>query len=291
MLCAALLTLLGGCSTLRIAYAAGPDLSYWWLDRYIDFNREQAPKARDAIAQWFSWHRQTQLPDYAALLARAGNDIQADTTPARICAWQAELTSRTRTAFERIAPQAADVMLTVTPEQVQHLARRYGKYNDDFRDEYLQPDPAQRARANLKRTVDRAEELYGRLDEAQLAVLAEGLPRSPFDADVWFAERQQRQQAVLQILRRLRAENGTREQAMAALRVYADQLERSPRSEYRRYAENLQQFNCGLAARLQNSTTPVQRRRAVEKLAGWEGDLRALVAAVPDRTNRNGNAP
>lgn len=291
MLCVALVALLGGCSTLRIAYGAGPDLSYWWLDRYIDFNREQAPKAREAIAQWFAWNRQTQLPEYAALLARAGSEIQADTTPARVCVWQAELTTRARTAFERIAPQAADVMLTVTPEQVEHLARRYSKYNDDFRDEYLQPDPAQRARANLKRTVDRAEELYGRLDGAQVGSLTEWLSRSPFDADVWFEERQQRQQAVLQILHRLRADHATHEQALAALRAYADQFEHSRRAEYRRYAENLQQFNCTLAAWLQNSTTPAQRRRAAERLAGWEGDVRALATAAPDRTNRSGNAP
>lgn len=290
-LCAALLTLLGGCSTLRIAYGTGPDIAYWWLDGYIDFSREQTPKVREAIAQWFGWHRQTQLPDYAALLVRAEAEIQADTTPSRVCAWQTDLTSRARVAFERIAPQAAELMLTVTPEQVQYLTRRYAKYNEEFRDEYLQPDPAKRARANLKRTVDRAEQLYGRLNEAQIALLTESLQRSPFDPDVWLAERQQRQQAVLQMLRRLHAENAYRDQALAALRGYADQLERSPRADYRRYADNLLQFNCAFGARIQNSTTPAQRRQAADRLAGWAGDLRSLAAAAADKATRNGNGP
>ena len=43
-----------------------PDLVYWWLDRYIDFNDTQTPRVHEAIKQWFAWHRRSQLPDYAA---------------------------------------------------------------------------------------------------------------------------------------------------------------------------------------------------------------------------------
>ena len=275
----ALLALLGGCSALRIGYGTAPDLAYWWLDRYIDFNDAQTPRVREAIRQWFAWHRRTQLPDYAAQLARARLDVLADTTPARVCEWQGELVKRAHVAFDRIAPAAAEVMLTVTPEQIRYLDQRYAKFNDEFRDDYLQPDRAKRAEENLKRTVDRAETLYGRLEDAQRARITEGLARSPFDADVWFAERRQRQLDALQLLRKLTTESASREQALAALNGYVERLERSPREPYRRYAERLAEFNCAFAAGLHNTTTPAQRRTAANKLAGWEGDLRAIAAA------------
>ncbi len=279
-LCAALAT---GCSALRIAYGTAPDLVYWWADGYIDFNDEQTPRAREAIAQWFAWNRKTQLPDYAALLTRASTEVLADTTPAKVRAWQDELVPRLRLAFDRIAPPTADLMLTVTEPQVKHLERRYEKYNDEFRDDYLQPDPAKRARATLKRTVDNAEQLYGSLSDAQVALVTEMLGRSPFDPDVWFAERQRRQQAVVQMLRRLREQNATHDQALAALRAYTDSLERSPRPDYRRYADALAEFNWAFAARLHNSTSPAQRRRAADKLSGWADDLRAIAAAREPR--------
>ena len=60
-----------GCSALRFGYNQASDLAYWWLDGYVDFNDAQSVLARNAIASWFAWHRGTQLPDYAVLLARA----------------------------------------------------------------------------------------------------------------------------------------------------------------------------------------------------------------------------
>lgn len=274
-------TFLGGCSALRIGYGTAPDIVYWWLDRYIDFDDGQTPRVREAIAQWFDWHRRTQLPDYADQLARARRDVMADTTPARICAWQAEAVKRARLAWEQIAPDAAAVAMTVTPRQLAYLERRYDKYNVEYRDDFLQADPERRAEAALKRVVDRAESLYGGLDDAQRTRIADGLARSPFDPEVWFAERRLRQQDALRILRTAGRGGQTRDQTLMALNGYAERLERSPRVAYQRYASHLNEFNCAFAAEVHNVTTPAQRRRAADRLAGWEGDLRAVAAAKP----------
>ena len=277
---------LTGCSALRVGYSQAPDLMYWWLDRYVDFDGDQTPKVRDAIAQWFDWHRRSQLPEYADLLVRAQKEVLADTTPARVCEWQREVFRRARTAYERAEPAAADIVLTISPTQIAHLEKRYAKNNDEFRDEYLQAEPAQRAKKNLDRTLDRAEMLYGRLDDAQRSRVGEQLARSPFDPEAWLAERQQRQQDALRLLRSMGADGAmSREQAASGLRGFVDRIERSPRDAYRRYSERLTDFNCTLAANLHNGTTPAQRRTAAKKLANWEGDLRAIVA----QANRAGS--
>ena len=276
-----MLALLGACSALRIGYSQAPDLLYWWLDGYADFNGTQTPRVREALTQWLAWHRRTQLPDYANQLARMQTELPADTSAARVCEWQAELMRRADTAFDRAVPAAADILLTVTPQQIQHIEHRYAKFNDEYRAEYLQPDPRQRAEVTLRRTIERAETLYGRLADAQRAQIAEAQARSPFDPEVWFAERRQRQQDALNLLRKLGGDGAGREPAEAALRVYVQRLERSPREPYRRYAERLNEFNCGFAAALHNGTSALQRRAAAQKLAGWEGDARALAADVP----------
>ena len=280
LIIALLCVALGACSALRIGYSQAPDLSYWWLDRYVDFNSAQTPRVRDALQQWFAWHRRSQLPDYAALLARAQAELAADTTPARACEWQGEVVKRARTAWERAVPAVAELLPSLTLQQVQYIERRYAKVNEDFRDDYLQPDARKRAEAALKRTLERAESFYGKLNDSQRARIADMLPRSPFDPESWFAERQQRQQSIVSMLRQFNGDGAAREPVLAALRGQADQMERSPREPYRRYVERLNEFNCGFAANLHNSTTPAQRRHAADKLAGWEGDLRALVAAA-----------
>ena len=274
------LGLVSGCSMLRIGYSTAPELVYWWLDGYVDFDHAQSPKVRDAVARWFAWHRRTQLPDYAALLARARTEVLADTTAAHVCEWQADVIARARTALDQAVPDAADLVLTVTPQQIRHIEHRYAKKNDEFRNDYVQPDLRKRAEKTLERTVDRAEMLYGRLDEAQRERIAQALARSPFDPELWLAERRQRQQEALQMLRRLTNEDASPDQAQTALRAYVEHLQRSPRAAYRDYVARLDEFNCAFAAELHNSTSPAQRRAAEQKLAGWEGDLRALAAAA-----------
>jgi hypothetical protein len=270
--------LVSGCSSLRLGYATAPTLVYWWLDKYVDFNGAQTTQVHDAIAQWFTWHRRGQVPEYATLLARAEVEVEADTTGARVCEWQTELIHRADTAFDRIAPAAADIVLTLTPDQIAHIEKRYAKVNEEFTDDYLQPDPAKRAAATLKRTVERAETLYGRLDKSQRARMAAALARSPFDPELWLAERRARQREALDLLTRLTRERATREQVASALRTYVDHIERSPREAYRLYWERLSEFNCGFAATLHNSMSPAQRNHAAKTLAGWQADLRSIAA-------------
>ena len=275
------LAFVGGCSVLRISYNQAPDLLYWYLDGYVDFTSEQTPRVRDALTQFLGWHRRTQLPDYATQLARAQVEVLADTSGARVCDWQDELLVRAHTAFERAVPAIADVVMTITPQQIQHIERRQAKANAEFRDDYLQADARKRAELTLKRTVDRAETLYGKLTETQRELIAEGLSRSPFDPEKWIAERRLRQQEVLGLLRRTAAEGSGAEQVQAALKVYVQRIERSPREAYRRHNERLAEFNCAFAATLHNGMNAAQRRIAADKLAGWEGDLRALAADRP----------
>lgn len=268
--------LLGGCSAIRLGYAQAPELAYWWFDAYADFDDDQSVRVRRSLAQWFGWHRRSQLPDYAALLARAQGEVQADTSAGRVCGWWNELGERLDVAVEKAVPDIAGIVLTLRPEQFKHIERQYAKKNAEFRDEYLDGDAAERAAKNLKRTLDRAENVYGRLGDAQRDQMAKALAASPFDPVLWLAERERRQQDAIQMLRSLKAQNPTREQAEAAVRAYVQRIRRSPNEDYRRYQDRLTQFNCAFTASLHNGTTPEQRRRAVDKLKGWETDLRVL---------------
>lgn len=273
--------LLTGCSALRFGYNQAPELAFWWLDGYADFDEAQSRQARERIAQWFSWHRRSQLPDAAALLARMQSDVLADTSPDRACRWWSEWRQRAETAAEQALPGAADVVTTLTPAQIQHVERRYARNNDEFRRDFLDKDPARRLERSVERAVERAEFFYGTLDEGQRALVARGVAASPFDAEAWNAERVQRQQEALQLLRRLANPPAERDTALAALRAYMAHLWRSPREPYRRYQEKLEAYNCSFAASVHNSTTPAQRQAAAAKFKGWEVDLRAL-AASPD---------
>jgi hypothetical protein len=275
------LLLLGGCSAVRIGYNQAPTLAWWWLDGYMDFDAEQAPKVKEALNQWFAWHRTTQLPDYANLLAAAQVQVLQPATPQQVCRWADDLRQRLSLAFAQGVPMAAEQLPTLRPEQQAHLERRYRKSNRDFEDDFMQQEADERLKAAVKRTVDRAEMLYGRLDERQRQLVAAGVAASPFDPAAWLAERQAVQNDTLQTLARLTAGGpgrADRESNLAGLQALAARVQRAPPGPYRSYQQRLTEYNCAFIAQLHNSTTPAQRQTARSKLKGWEEDLRALAA-------------
>ena len=273
-----LMPLFVGCSAVRLTYNQGPFLAYWWLDGYADFNPEQAPRVKAALEAWFAWHRSTQLADYAQALA----DLQAladdSLSAAQVCqqvqAWQ----QRAERAFEQALPAIADHVRTLSAAQLRHIERQQAKKQADAEADYLQDDADARRKASLKRSVDRAESLYGSLTAPQRQMVAAELAHSPFKPELWLAERRQRQQDILRHLQQWSAERTDTAVVQVGLRQLGLAALASPRPGYQAYADAVAQANCALSAKLHNSSSPAQRQHAVAKLKGWEDDLRALMA-------------
>jgi hypothetical protein len=290
---AALALLLAGCSALRIGYGQAPTLAYWWIDGYVDVNGEQTPLIRNAVDRWFDWHRRTELPRYADLLARAQREaMQPQLTAQSMCAWRDVALGRLQSAIDQATPALAALMLSLTPEQIRHIELKLAKDGVTLRADFAQADRAERARAALKRTLERFEGFYGRLDDTQRERLAQLLAISSFDAERWLAERDRRNRELVQTLTQVttaaRGLDSASAQSLAVttVRTLAERAQRSPRADERAYQERLAQENCALTATMHNLMTPAQRRNARDKLKGWEDDLRALAGATAADASR-----
>ena len=272
----ALLPWIVGCSALRLTYNQGPLLAYWWLDGYADFNSEQAPRVKAALAQWFDWHRATQLPDYADVLAETRALLAGTVTPAQVCGQMQALQKRVATAFEQAVPAAATHLRSLTPEQLRHIEQQQAKKQAEYEADYLQDDPAERRKALQKRNIDRAETLYGSLTPAQRDLLVQAAGQSPFKPERWLAERRLRQQETLAHLRQWQSERTDTAMLQAGLRQLGAAALTSPRPAYQAYADRVADANCALGAAVHNAAGTEQRQHAQAKLKGWEDDLRAL---------------
>jgi hypothetical protein len=280
LLCA---LLLAGCSALRLGYNQAPELAYWWIDGYVDFTDEQSPRARESLRSLMAWHRKTQLPDYAGLLQSARQRAAAATDPAAVCAWADELTRLLDAVAQAAVPGSAEMLLTMTPAQVEHLARRLDKSRQELRDDFAQADRDARMKAAARRWTERLEGFYGALDEGQRQAVARAVDNSPFDPERWLAERRLRHEEMLASLRSFTAvPAGQRDvaAAQALARALFERAQRSPREDYRAYQRRLLDYNCGFLSQVHNATSESQRRSMQSRLEGWEGDVRALAAAA-----------
>jgi hypothetical protein len=273
----AALVLMAGCSTLRLGYNNAPQLSWWWLDGYFDFNSAQSKPVRQGLDTFFDWHRRTQLPQLADFLAATGSAILEPTTAEVSCGWFERGRALLNPTIDRAVLQWADIVPTLDDSNFKHLEQHHAKQMQEMRDEYLQADPAERRAASLKRSVNRAEQIYGNLEEAQLRVIRQALGDSAFDPGAWLTERERRQADTLQTLRRLVAERASKDQRVVALNALVNRTQSSGSAEGRADQRRRTQNNCELAAQIHNATTPAQRAKAQSRLKGWESDVRALI--------------
>jgi len=273
-----LLPLLAGCSAIKLGYNSLPELAYWWLDGHVDFTETQSPQVRDDLGRLHAWHRAQELPRLAEVLARMEQLASGPVTPAQACGIVAEIEARLAGVAIHAEPAVAAIALSLEPRQLRHLERKYRGNNADWRRDWIGTSPEERNAKRFEQALDRAESIYGRLDEPQRAVLRQWAERSPFDAERVLAERERRQQDLLQTLRRLRETPDDAVRARTAMREYVARVQRSPDADYRRYRQDVLDDACRTFAALHDSTTPAQREQAVRRLRAYQRDLRELAA-------------
>ena len=285
---AALALLLGACSAARVAYNQAPNLTYWWLDGYVDFTGAQSPPARADIDRFFAWHRSAELPLYAQRLAQWQTLAQKDISTEQTCSEVDAIRASFNRMSERGVVPLTTLALQLSPAQLDHMQRHQTKGDENFTKDFLRGTPAQRLNKRLDSTIDRYETLYGSLTDAQRQQLKTGLQQSAWDPQRTQAERQRRQAAMLQTIREVQAlhsaafvANGSRNpppDAVNALRSWSQRLQNSPTPGYPAYSAALVKDGCTQFATLHNSTSPEQRKHAVGVLKGYEEDVRALAA-------------
>ena len=269
---------LAACSAIKLGYNTLPDVAYWWLDGYVDFNDDQTPQVRQELARLHDWHRTQELPHYANMLARMEQLAPGSVTPQQACAFVTEVQGRLSVMADRAEPAVLAMAAALTPEQLRHLERKYRDNNAKWRSEWIDLPPAARQEKRFEQMLDRSEMIYGRLGEAQRAVLRQAMAQSIFDPERILAERQRRQQDLLRTLERIMQPGMPPAEARAELRGYLARAQRSPDESYRSWQDALIQEGCRTFSALHDSTTAAQREQAVRRLRAYQRDLRELAA-------------
>ncbi len=272
---------LAGCSTVRLGYNNAPDLAYWWLDNYLDFNDAQSLQVRADLVTLQAWHRQREVPLLVGTLVKVQQLAAGAVTPAQVCDVWAELKLRLRATLEQAEPAAATLAVTLPAQQLDHLARQLDKGSAKWRAQWLDTTPSERAERRQKQLTERLEMFYGPLEETQLSMLRGSIGASAFDASLKWRESQRRQQDIVQTLRQLQTGTPDQAQVRASLHALLERSMNSSDAAYRSYVTRINRETCTLVAALHNSSTSAQRLKAIETLKDYETDARSLAKVEP----------
>ena len=279
---------LSACSAIKLGYNSLPQVSTWWLDRYLDFSDGQAQRVQDDLARLQQWHRQQELPQLAALLQQVERLVPDQTTAEAVCGLVPAVRQHVASLAEHAEPAAVTLALNLGSRQLEHLKRNYARNNADYREEWIQLSPADLREKRFKQYLERVEMIYGSMGEQQREIMRNQVAHTVFNVELNLQDRQRRQRDILQTLESLAGQPVPLEQARTVVHGLVFRTFESPNALYRGYQESMIQEGCRNLAELHNNTTPQQRRNAVRRLRAYQHDLEEL-AAQPQGAVGTGN--
>ena len=267
------LAVFAGCTALQLGYNNADSLIHWRGGRYFGFEGEQKADFERRVQKFMAWHRKAELPKYVVLANGLGDRLARGLALADLewgyDAFQVLLRQTLRAA----AVETGELLDTLNPAQVERFQARLAKENRDFaKDHVLAESPEARRAKRVKRNVDRMEEWFGSLTEAQVERIRLYSARAPLDDILRDQDRKRMQRELVGMIN---AKETRRK--LEAWAIAWDQ-NRDPEYETLR-KQNLREY-FGMLIDLDKTLSAEQRNRAVQRLRGFAGDFTALVAAA-----------
>lgn len=271
-----LLMLLGACSILQFVYNQAPKYFLWRSNRAFHYDDAQYAMAKTYMYQWFQWQRKAQLPEMARFLRRGQTEVLGDISPALACERRDEMEGWVRAGMDQAVPMVAQVMLTLKPEQIQHLSEFFDDQNEDFVDDFLPEEREERLDAATDFVIQWIKLVYGPISDTQRDQLKADIARLPFDAAVILQQFKRFQTAYLVLLRESQRQKWTHAQAQQRIKaLLMDMLNPADpalNADLKRWIA----AGCQAASAFHHRTTPKQRRAAAEQAKVWEEDFLVL---------------
>jgi hypothetical protein len=269
--------LLVGCSALRLGYSNGESVAYWWLNGYIDIERDQQPWVKKHIANLFEWHRNTQLGEYAKLLTHAQQRLDHSVTQADVLAEYDAVKKSGLVVVDKALPELTDLALALQPQQIAHLEKKFASNNDEYRREYLRGDLEKRQHDRYTKVMKQAEYWFGDFSHTQEAQIRAASDARPLNNELVLQMRLRRQQQLIALLKKVQQEKLGREATAALLKNYAlGALEQFDNQEHRAFSEASRIGTAQMVATIINIATPQQKAHAKKRLQRWVEDVHAL---------------
>ena len=261
--------LLTACSSTTFFYNRLDALLPWYVERFVDLERDQRAQLDQLLETFLIKHRREELPSYVAILDQALSTLEGPVTRAQV----AEIYREGERAAARLQQKSLTWMLVMGAElsdaQIHAFIAELNERQQDYREEYLSRDDQAYRREIARSLVSFGKRYLGRLEQAQRTHLGEAAESVQRWDSIWYEERADMIASLESLLieRRPGWQRAVRDLLKAPYR----------RPEARHALDHNLAVLQGAVADLLNSRTERQDRHLRRELTGLRSDLVALM--------------
>lgn len=267
-----LCALLAGCSATRLIYNQLDWLAVWYLDDYFSLSDEQRDDLQTIVDRQLAWHRQSQLPKYAAFCRELDEQWKAGASIGVIERRYDQLIEYWDELFEHAMPDIARFLLSLTDEQVDEFLVRVEENNQELLEEYSGESAEQRLKQRQKAIIKMSERFVGRLTSEQRGVVRQYTSNLHDNSEEWMKGRQAWQIQFTELIRR-RPDDFAEQ--LASLMLDPNQVDDT---QYRRQVEQNKELMFDMYEVLLVQLTPKQRKTLSKRLNRYASDFELLAA-------------
>jgi hypothetical protein len=261
LLLSAALLVVSGCG-FRWWYGQAGMLLERRINRYTDLSSEQRQFVRPRLTAHLEWHRAEAIPQHLAFLERTRDGIQDGVTGKEIQWFINEYQRQAHLLIGQLAPDAVQLLKTLTPTQIEHFERRLGEDNQEY-EKQRSLSTEKRLEQRAERTIKELKDWLGSISSEQEEAITHLSRELPDNFDRWYQERLDRQHGFIDTLRNRGDDRDIEAAFFRLMRIGdPDQPETPPPAMVK------------MVLAVDRLATPKQRQNVVDKLQSWIDELK-----------------
>ena len=264
---------LTGCSS-KFAYNNLDWLLYWYLDDYVELDKQQKAHFDEKLEIWLKWHREEELARYKADLVYLKNRInEGPLTEEEVLHALGLGRKHWEHLRDKLAPELSEMASSLHDEQVNELFEKLEKDNVDEEEEWNEEKDEERIENRAKRIQKQIKNSIGKLTKKQIDIVEQYAPQFTSNFENWLSYRRSIQAQA----KALFASRKDDPQFSSKLLVMMTQPELYQSEEYKSASSANRLVSARMIAEINQTLTQKQMKRLNRELDNLIEDIDDLI--------------
>ncbi|MFT6897403.1 MAG: hypothetical protein ACJA13_001809 [Paraglaciecola sp.] len=265
---------ISGCSS-KFAYNNIDWLMYWYIDEYVDLDKQQKTSLDPKVQQWLAWHRSEQLAQYRAQLQILKQQISTGAvTPGQWLTHMELAKQHWASLRDEISPALVSLVPQLSDKQIISFFDTLEEKNRERIKEREEKKPQQRWVKQVEDIEQQAKGFIGKLTPQQKKLIEDYTQRFESNFENWINYRRNIQRDARTLMLQRRDDMDFKTKLIDLMRHPENYQDAAFRQKS---AQNSQLYSELLAA-LSQSLTEKQRRKGIKELQDMIDDITDLIA-------------